>query len=99
MQSDNAYLTNEQTSPGMAVTTSHQVQGLKLLDGKIALIYGAAGGVGTAAAKSFGREGAKIFRTGRTERPLNLIPQEIPTTGEVGEDSKAKALSPDRVKR
>src|SRR5260370_33828168 len=97
MQSDNAYLTNEQTIPGMSVTTSHQVQGLKLLDGKIAVIYGAAGGVGTAVAKAFAREGAMVFLTGRTENTLNPIAREISTTGGVAEVSRVDALSPESV--
>src|SRR5256886_11589566 len=61
----------------MSATGSHQIQGLKLLDGKVAVIYGAAGGVGTAVAKAFAREGATVFLTGRTEDSLNPIAREI----------------------
>lgn len=81
----------------MSVTTSHQIQGLKLLEGKVAVIYGAAGGVGTAVAKAFAREGASVFLTGRTENSLNPIAQEILGTGGVVDVSKVDALSPESV--
>src|SRR5467141_2175757 len=81
----------------MSVTASHEVQGLKLLDRKVAVIYGAAGGVGTAAAKAFAREGARVFLTGRTENSLNPIAEEISSTGGVADVSKVDALSPESV--
>jgi 3-oxoacyl-[acyl-carrier protein] reductase len=81
----------------MSVTTSHQIQGLKLLDGKSAVIYGAAGGVGTAVAKAFAREGATVFLAGRTVNTLNPIAQEIKSTGGVADVSKVDALSPEAV--
>jgi NAD(P)-dependent dehydrogenase (short-subunit alcohol dehydrogenase family) len=81
----------------MSVATSHQIQGLKLLDGKVAVIYGGAGGVGTAVAKAFAREGATVFLAGRTEGSLNPIAKEISSTGGVGDVSKVDALSPESV--
>jgi 3-oxoacyl-[acyl-carrier protein] reductase len=81
----------------MTVTTHHQIQGLKLLDGKAAVIYGAAGGVGTAVAKAFAREGARVFLTGRTENSLNPVAQEISRTGGNADVSKVDALSPEAV--
>jgi len=81
----------------MSVAISHQIQGLKLLDGKVAAIYGAAGGVGTAVAKAFAREGATVFLAGRTENSLNHIAQEISSTGGVADVSKVDALSPESV--
>lgn len=82
----------------MIVTTSHQIQrGQKLLDGKVAVIYGAAGGIGTAVAKAFAREGARVFLTGRTENTLNPIAEEIKRTGGVAEVSRVDALSPESV--
>src|SRR2546426_7228963 len=81
----------------MSVTASHQVQGLKLLDGKVAVIYGASGGVGAAVAKAFAREGATVFLTGRTENTLNPIALEISSTGGVADVSKVDALSPESV--
>jgi len=81
----------------MSVTRSHQIEGLKLLDGKVAVIYGAAGGVGTAVAKAFAREGATVFLTGRTENSLNPVAQEISSTCGVADVSKVDALSPESV--
>src|SRR6266571_8644492 len=81
----------------MSVTTPDQIHGLKLLDGKVAVIYGAAGGVGTAVAKAFAREGATVFLAGRTENSLNLIAREITRTGGVADISKVDALSPESV--
>ncbi len=81
----------------MSVTTSHQVQGLKLLDGKVAVIYGAAGGVGSAVSKAFAREGAKVFLAGRTETTLNPIAQEISSNGGVADVSKVDALNAESV--
>jgi len=81
----------------MSVTTSHQFHGLKLLDGKVAVIYGASGGVGATVAKAFAREGATVFLTGRTENSLNPIAQEISRTGRVADVSKVDALSSEAV--
>src|SRR2546425_3694978 len=85
------------TPSGMSVTTPHQIHSLKPLDGKAAVIYGAAGGVGAAVAKAFAREGATVFLTGRTENSLNPIAQEIRDTGGIADVSRVDALSPDSV--
>ena len=81
----------------MSVTTPHQIHGLKLLDGKAAVIYGAAGGVGTAVAKAFAREGAVVFLTGRTENSLKRIADDISSTGGVADVSKVDSLSSEAV--
>jgi len=54
---------------------------MKLLDGKSAVIYGAAGGVGSAVAKAFAREGATVFLAGRTAGSLQTLAQEISQAG------------------
>jgi NAD(P)-dependent dehydrogenase (short-subunit alcohol dehydrogenase family) len=41
-----------------------------LLDGKTAIVYGAAGGVGSAVARAYAREGATVHLAGRTEATL-----------------------------
>jgi NAD(P)-dependent dehydrogenase (short-subunit alcohol dehydrogenase family) len=81
----------------MSVTASYQVHDLKLLDGKVAVIYGAAGGVGTAVAKAFAREGATVFLAGRTENTLNPIAREISNAGGTADVSKVDALSSESV--
>src|SRR6266704_5733667 len=85
------------TPSNMSVTIPHQIHGLKLLDGKVAVIYGAAGGVGTAVAKAFAREGATVFLTGRTENSLKTIADDISSTGGVADVSKVDALSSEAV--
>jgi 3-oxoacyl-[acyl-carrier protein] reductase len=81
----------------MSVTTSHQIQGLNLLKGKVAVIYGAGGGVGTAVAKAFAREGATVFLAGRTESSLKTIAHEITSSGGNADASKVDALSSESV--
>src|SRR5437879_6625146 len=81
----------------MSVTRLHKIEGLKVLDGKVAVIYGAAGGVGTAVAKAFAREGATILRTGSNDISLNPVAQEISSTCGVADVSKVDALSPESV--
>jgi NAD(P)-dependent dehydrogenase (short-subunit alcohol dehydrogenase family) len=45
-----------------------------MLTNKIAVIYGASGGIGGAVARAFAREGARVFRTGR-DRALADVEQ------------------------
>jgi 3-oxoacyl-[acyl-carrier protein] reductase len=54
---------------------------MRMLDGKTAVIYGAAGGIGSATSKAFAREGAMVFITGRTQKPLELLADEISKSG------------------
>jgi NAD(P)-dependent dehydrogenase (short-subunit alcohol dehydrogenase family) len=51
-----------------------------MLKNKVAVIYGAGGAVGSAVARAFAREGAKLFLTGRASKlsPRKLIPPEDP---------------------
>ena len=67
------------------------------MEGKVAVIYGAAGGVGTAVAKAFAREGARVFLAGRTENSLNSIAEEISSTGGTADVSRVDALGPESV--
>jgi 3-oxoacyl-[acyl-carrier protein] reductase len=49
-----------------------------LLKNKIAVIHGGSGAVGSAVARVFAREGASVFRTGRTLTQLDRVAKEIP---------------------
>ncbi|WP_419994960.1 SDR family NAD(P)-dependent oxidoreductase [Streptomyces boninensis] len=52
-----------------------------LLHDKNAVIYGAAGSIGAAVARTFAREGARVFLTGRTEATLAAVAKEIEAAG------------------
>jgi len=63
-----------------------------LLENKIAVIYGAGGAVGSAVAKAFAREGAKVFLTGRNLKPVDAVASEIVVAGGRAESAKVDAL-------
>jgi short-subunit dehydrogenase len=48
-----------------------------LLEGKNAVIYGAAGSIGGAVARVSAREGARVFLAGRTRTRLETVANEI----------------------
>jgi NAD(P)-dependent dehydrogenase (short-subunit alcohol dehydrogenase family) len=52
-----------------------------LLENKNAIIYGAAGAIGSAVATTFAREGARVFLTGRTLGSLERLAKEITSAG------------------
>jgi NAD(P)-dependent dehydrogenase (short-subunit alcohol dehydrogenase family) len=44
-----------------------------ILQGKHAIVFGAAGSVGAAVAKEFAAEGAEVFLAGRTKASLDAV--------------------------
>jgi NAD(P)-dependent dehydrogenase (short-subunit alcohol dehydrogenase family) len=52
-----------------------------LLNGKNAVIYGAAGGIGAGVAHAFAREGATVFLVGRTRDSLEAVASDISAAG------------------
>jgi NAD(P)-dependent dehydrogenase (short-subunit alcohol dehydrogenase family) len=52
-----------------------------LLENKVAVIYGAGGAIGGAAARAFAREGAQVFLAGRTQSTLDLVANDIRAQG------------------
>jgi NAD(P)-dependent dehydrogenase (short-subunit alcohol dehydrogenase family) len=52
-----------------------------LLAGKRAIIYGAAGAIGSAVSRAFAREGAQLFLAGRTLERVKALAAEIAQTG------------------
>jgi citronellol/citronellal dehydrogenase len=52
-----------------------------LFDGQVVLITGAAGGIGRAMSVLFGRLGATIVATGRTESSLDLLASHLDSIG------------------
>lgn len=52
-----------------------------LLAGKRAVIYGAAGAIGSSVSRAFAREGAELFLTGRTLDKVNTLATELSKSG------------------
>jgi NAD(P)-dependent dehydrogenase (short-subunit alcohol dehydrogenase family) len=63
-----------------------------LLQNKIAVIYGAGGGIGSVVAKTFAREGARLFLAGRTLTAVQALADEIARTGGAAEAAAVDAL-------
>ena len=51
------------------------------LEGKTALVYGAAGPMGGAVSRAFASEGARLFLAGRTGSTVASLAEEITTPG------------------
>jgi NAD(P)-dependent dehydrogenase (short-subunit alcohol dehydrogenase family) len=64
----------------------------KLLEGKTAIIYGGGGGIGGGVARSFAREGAKVFLAGRTRERLDAVVKDIKAAGGSAEAAVLDAL-------
>jgi 3-oxoacyl-[acyl-carrier protein] reductase len=63
-----------------------------LLKNKTAVIYGAGGAVGSAVARAFAREGAKVFLAGRTLSSLEVVARDISEAGGAAETAQVDAL-------
>jgi NAD(P)-dependent dehydrogenase (short-subunit alcohol dehydrogenase family) len=63
-----------------------------MLKDKVAVIYGAGGGVGGAVARAFAREGATLFLTGRQLAPVEVVAKEIVAAGGSAEAAEVDAL-------
>ena len=63
-----------------------------LLANKTAIIYGAGGGIGSAVAQTFAREGARVFLTGRTRSKLDAVATDIAAAGGSAEVAVVDAL-------
>lgn len=68
-----------------------------LLQDKIALVYGAGGAIGGAAARAFAREGAHVVLAGRTEDSLRQTHDAIAEAGGRATVSPVDALDADAV--
>jgi NAD(P)-dependent dehydrogenase (short-subunit alcohol dehydrogenase family) len=63
-----------------------------LLEGKNAVVYGGGGAVGSAVARTFAREGARVFLAGRTPAKLERVAAEIRAAGGAADVAKVDAL-------
>ncbi|NKB17871.1 MAG: SDR family oxidoreductase [Pseudanabaena sp. CRU_2_10] len=70
-----------------------------LLENKNAVIYGAGGAVGSAIARTFAKEGSKVFLAGRTLAKLNQVAHDISTAGGIAEISEVDALDETAVNK
>jgi NAD(P)-dependent dehydrogenase (short-subunit alcohol dehydrogenase family) len=68
-----------------------------LLEGKNAVIYGAGGSIGGEVARTFAREGARVFLAGRTRGKLEAAAADITTAGGSAEVAEFDALDEQAV--
>ena len=68
-----------------------------ILKNKVAVIYGAGGDIGGAVARSFAREGARLFLTGRGQAPIEAVAKDIVSAGGSAEAAKVDALDEQAV--
>ena len=69
-----------------------------LLQDKTAVVYGAAGPVGSAVARAFAREGASVFLSGRRLPAVEAVAQEIRRVAGVAASAEVDALDLDAVR-
>lgn len=63
-----------------------------LLEAKNAVIYGAAGAIGSAVARTFAREGARVFLAGGTLATLDAVAKQITAAGGEADTAQLDAL-------
>jgi len=70
-----------------------------LLKNKNAIIYGAAGAVGSTIARAYAREGARLFLSGRTLSKVEALAKEIAAKGGLVETAQVDALDEQAIER
>jgi 3-oxoacyl-[acyl-carrier protein] reductase len=70
-----------------------------LLKDKVAVIYGAGGAIGSAVARTFAREGASVFLSGRNLVPVEAVAKDIIAAGGQAEAARVDALDEDAVEQ
>ena len=63
-----------------------------MLRDKVAVVYGAGGGIGGAVSRALGREGARVFVTGRDLASVEMVAKEIVRDGGYAEAAEVDAL-------
>ena len=70
-----------------------------LLEGKVAVVYGAAGAIGSSVAAAFARERADLYLAGRTEQKLEKIATSILDLGRRADVARVDVLDRDDMER
>ena len=70
-----------------------------MLKDKVAVIYGAGGAIGSAVARAFAREGAKLFLTGRHRAAVDAVAKDVNSAGGSAEAAEVDALDEQAVDR
>jgi NADP-dependent 3-hydroxy acid dehydrogenase YdfG len=70
-----------------------------LLDNKNAIVYGGSGAIGSAVARAFAREGARVFLTARRLEPLAEVAGPIRAAGGVAEIAQVDVCDRAAVER
>ena len=68
-----------------------------MLKDKVAVVYGAGGGIGSAVARAFSSEGAQVFLTGRNLAPVEVVAKDIAASGGSAEAAEVDALDEQAV--
>jgi len=63
-----------------------------LLQDKVAVIYGAGGAIGSAVARAFAQQGARLFLTGHQLAPVEVVAKDIVAAGGSAEAAQVDAL-------
>jgi NADP-dependent 3-hydroxy acid dehydrogenase YdfG len=63
-----------------------------LLQDKVAVIYGAGGAIGSAVARAFAQQGARLFLTGHQLAPVEAVAKDIVVAGGSAEAAVVDAL-------
>jgi NAD(P)-dependent dehydrogenase (short-subunit alcohol dehydrogenase family) len=70
-----------------------------LLENKTAIVYGAAGSIGSSVARAYAREGASVHLAGRTHANLEAIATSIRSAGGAAHVAQLDVLDADAVRR
>ena len=70
-----------------------------LLHDKVAVIYGAGGAIGSAVARAFAREGARVFLSGRNVASVRAVADEIKAADGKADAATVDALNEDAVEQ
>lgn len=76
----------------MVISSVLENSGKGLLVGKVGVVYGAGGGVGSSVARAFAREGAQVYLAGRNESSLSPVAEEIRKKGGSADVARVDAL-------